>query len=99
VRADCRVSITDNSGKKIYMLTDLDNDDLFKLRGRVPIFFATRLPTGDIRPWRLPRDCQANCDISTTPPASTVQDFVLLPQPVRQRRPYANCDSSTTPPI
>ena len=46
----------------------------------------------------IPGFCYANCDLSTTPPALTVNDFACFLNRFAAGDPYANCDDSTTPP-
>lgn len=63
---DGRLLLTDNSGKKIYRLTDLDGDGRFSTAGERDVYFDNVVPTvGDLRqiavlPLRAPADM--NCD-------------------------------------
>jgi hypothetical protein len=43
--------------------------------------------------------CDANCDLSGTPPVLNVQDFACFLNKYAAGEPEANCDGSTTPPI
>ena len=96
-----RVLITDNSGKRVIILTDLDNDGKFMSPGERATYFAnTSSVMGDLRQiYPIARVCQANCDESTNPPILNVNDFLCFQTRFAQGDPYANCDASTSPPI
>ncbi len=93
--------LTDNSGKRVIVLTDLDNDGLFTSAGeRVTYFANTSLLVGDIRQGSpFPYVCQANCDGSTTPPVLTANDFQCFLNAFASGSLYANCDSSSAVPL
>jgi hypothetical protein len=99
--SDGRVLLTDNSGKRVIVLTDLDSDGLFASPGERADYFAnTLLAVGDIRQIAsLPVVCQANCDLSTTPPVLNVADFSCFLSAFAAGSLYANCDSSTAEPV
>ncbi len=95
------VLVTDNSGKRVIALTDLDNDGLFLSAGERQDFFTNALlAVGDIRQIvPVPAACHANCDQSTQPPTLNVADFTCFLQAFAAGDPYANCDSSTELPF
>jgi hypothetical protein len=96
-----QVLITDNSGKRVIVLTDLDSDGLFISPGERADYFPNSVPTvTDIRQINaIPPVCQANCDGSTSPPVLNVADFTCFLQKFAAGDPYANCDSSTSAPV
>ena len=62
--ADGSLLITDNSGKRVYRLTDVDNDDKFTSAGERAEFFAnTMLQVGDVRNVSIWRDVAVCNDI------------------------------------
>jgi hypothetical protein len=93
--------ITDNSGKKVYVLTDLNGDDLFTGTGERAAFFAnTSLLVGDIRQGAsINRVCTGNCDGSTAAPILNVNDFQCFLNAFAAGDFSANCDSSTVAPV
>ena len=98
---DGRVLITDNSGKKVYILTDLDHDGRFTSAGERTVYLENpALLVGDLRPLAgIARVCIGNCDGSTTAPALNVNDFTCFLNDFASGSLAANCDSSTSPPI
>jgi hypothetical protein len=100
-KTDGRVLMTDNSGKRVIALTDLDNDGLFTGAGERADFFAnSMLLAGDVRQIAaLAVVCQGNCDESTAAPVLNVADFTCFLQRYAAGDLYANCDSSTQTPV
>ncbi|MBX3376733.1 MAG: hypothetical protein KF678_06990 [Phycisphaeraceae bacterium] len=98
---DGRVLITDNSGKRVIVLTDLDNDGLFNNTNERQTYFAnSSLLVGDIRQAAAaPRPCRANCDNSTGSPLLTANDFQCFLNAFAAGSFYANCDSSSGTPL
>ncbi len=99
--ANGQLLITDNSGKKVYVLTDLNLDGLFTGAGERAVFFAnSTLMVGDIRQGSpIARVCVGNCDLSTVAPVLNVNDFQCFLNAFAAGDMSANCDSSTSPPI
>jgi hypothetical protein len=98
---DGRVLLSDLSGRMLVMLTDTDLDGQFNSPGEAAVFFANSQSIAqDVRQLEsIPRVCQANCDLSTTPPVLNVQDFSCFLNAFASGDLYANCDSSGTPPL
>ncbi|MBL9031298.1 MAG: hypothetical protein JNM80_06280 [Phycisphaerae bacterium] len=96
-----QVLVTDNSGKRVIVLTDLDMDGLFNSAGERATYFAnSSLIVGDIRQVSaLSRPCVGNCDRSGLVPILNVNDFVCFLSNFAAGSMAANCDSSTTPPV
>jgi len=99
--ADGRGLITDNSGKRVIVLTDLDMDDKFTSAGERATYFANNpVVLGDLRQmYVIAPVCQPNCDESTIPPVLNVNDFICFQTRFAAGDPSANCDASTTTPV
>jgi hypothetical protein len=95
-----QVLITDNSGKRIIVLTDTDNDGLFSAGERATYFANTSLLVGDVRQASpINRVCRSNCDDSAGTPLLTANDFACFLNAYATESLYANCDSSSGSPI
>jgi hypothetical protein len=95
------VLITDNSGKRVIILTDASNDGLFDNATERTTYFAnSSLIVGDIRQIAATATlCQANCDNSSVPPVLNANDFQCFLNAFASGDLYANCDSSSVAPI
>jgi hypothetical protein len=99
--ANGQVLITDNSGKRVIILTDTNNDGLFTLPNERATYFAnSSLLVGDIRQAApIARVCRGNCDDSSGSPLLTANDFACFLNAYATGHLYANCDSSSGTPL
>ncbi len=83
--------VTDNSGKKVIVLTDLDMDGKFMSPGERRDFFANAMGlVGDVRQMaQLPRVCYPDCDGSGT---LNVNDYICFQTGFALGNPYADCN-------
>lgn len=95
-----QVLFSDNSTKRIIVLTDLDNDGRFMSSGEREDFYANSGSTmSDVRQVHaIPRPCYADCDPSTGVGILDIFDFLCFGNRFSANDPYAcNCDLSTGP--